>query len=645
MKTQPALEKRSSYRADIDGLRAIAVLSVVAFHYWGQYFRGGYIGVDIFFVISGYLLSQIIVSELKEGRFSLSRFYERRIRRIFPALFALLIVCTACSCYFLLPGDLVSYSQSMTAASVSASNIYFWQHTSYFFGAGADKPLLHTWSLAVEEQFYVFFPLFMLLVHRYFARHLRTVVTLTAAAFLAWSIIEVRIDQAAAFYLPFSRAWELLFGAMLTLRVFPVPRSRAWRECLAVLGCMGIGAAILAFSDSTRFPGENSILPCAAAGAIILAGQDGSPVTNRILSWKPLVFIGLISYSLYLWHWPLLVFFNELVVFPKPIHGLRTLLAVSSIAIAALSWRFVETPFRTGPHRPGKRAIYVFGAICVCAFTTCGLLLSNSSGLPGRFSASEISIARYVEYKRSFPEDFRKLFRPGCFVDPIEGLKGFDAAKCVDRDTARKQVLVFGDSQAADLAGGLTSANPNVEFLQATMGACHPVLGPGRNPECKQFLDAVFGEFIPNLSSVPVVLNAEWGPEDLEALAKTIDFLHRKGNPVIVFGPRPEYDNALPRLLVASLQFSQAGLPSRHLRDGRRLGRRLLDAEMTRLASESWHVPYISLMQMLCSQNECTEYAAPGVPLQMDQDHLTLEGSIYVARTVNIKYPHVFESK
>ena len=640
MPSRSAPEKKRFYRADVDGMRAVAVLAVVGYHYWGQHIPGGFIGVDIFFVISGYLLSEIIVSDVQAGRFTFSGFYERRIRRIFPALFAFLAVATAAACALLFPPDLLSYSRSMIAASLSSSNFYFWATTSYFGGTAVEKPLLHTWSLAVEEQFYILFPIFIVLVHRYLSRYLRAVVAAVTIASLAWSIVDVRIDRGAAFYLPFTRAWELLFGAMLTLRVIPVPQSKVLRECLAASGCLVIGASIFLLSASGSFPGEYSLLPCASAGAIIAAGQDEPTLTGRMLSWKPVAFIGLISYSLYLWHWPLLVLFTRLAPLPMKIRGEHTILALLSVVVAAVSWRFVETPFRTGPRRPGKRAIYVFGAACVAAFTLCALILSINRGLPGRFPAKADAVASYLDYKESFAVDFQQLFRPGCFLEIRERVTDYDEGLCLGAVDGKRQVLLFGDSQAADLQYGLESSIPNVHFLQATSAACHPTLEGGRFPECRQFLAKVFDEYLSSRSISMVALNDDWGPEDLPRLTKTIEFLHRKGIGVVVFGPRPQYEVSLPRLLAKSVVNGNAGFPSRYLTDGQPL-----DADMSRLAKETWRVPYISLLTILCPARVCTEYAAPGVPLQFDNDHFTIEGSAYVGREVNARFPGIFESE
>ena len=311
------------YRSDIDGLRAIAVASVLVFHYWGQYLPGGFVGVDIFFVISGYLLSGIILSDVQNSRFTFSGFYERRIRRIFPALFALLAVTIAVGCIVLLPVDLLHLFHSSLAASLSASNFLFGFTSGYFDAIAAKNPLLHTWSLAVEEQFYILFPIFIVVTYRYMTRYLRAVVVFVTLASLAWSIIDVRINQTAAFYFPFSRAWELLLGAIVTMRIIPSPRTRFTCECLAGAGLVGIVASTFLLSRSIGFPGEFAILPCVSAAAVIMAGETQTTLVARILSIKPLVALGLISYSLYLWHWPILIFSTQFILFrPRGYHAL-----------------------------------------------------------------------------------------------------------------------------------------------------------------------------------------------------------------------------------------------------------------------------------------------------------------------------------
>jgi peptidoglycan/LPS O-acetylase OafA/YrhL len=628
-------------------LRAVAVLAVVGYHYLGGFFGGGYIGVDVFFVISGYLLSAIIISELQAGRFSFSGFYERRIRRIFPALFALLAVCCAFAWLFLLPPDIVSFSRSMLAASLSVSNFHFWQTSNYFDAPSAVRPLLHTWSLGVEEQFYVVLPIFIFLLQRYLPRYLRTIVIVVAVASFAWSVVDVRIDPGAAFFLPFTRAWELLLGTILALRIIPVPRSQVWREVIAACGILGILRSLVTLTVNSPFPGENALLPCGAAAAIILSGETGNTLTSRFLSRRPLVFVGLISYSLYLWHWPVLVF-SRIAVFKKfdvpATLGNRLLLAIISIAIAAVSWRFIETPFRSGPRRPTKRAIFVFGGACVSIFVVSALALSSTRGITGRFSPSADAIAEYLNYGESHPNEAKTLFGSGsCFLDRRESLAHFNEAECLKAIPGKREILIFGDSHAANLRFGLGSSFRNLNFLQATSSSCPPTLAQNRisTPECKQFVNKVLNEYIPEKTITMVLLDADWNSADLNNLTDTVDLLHKRGVSVVVFGPFPEYDSDLPRLLAKSIANGETDFVRKHLDPQQEI----LDAHMSQMARDTWHVPYVSPLKVLCPDGRCVEYAAKDVPVEFDTSHLTLQGSEYLGHGVSTEFPNVFDPK
>ena len=321
-------EKALAYRADIDGLRAVAVLSVVAFHLGITKTPGGFVGVDVFFVISGYLISSIVFYEIASSRFSIVNFYERRIRRIFPALFAMLAGFSVLAAVYLLPTELVNYAKSLLAATASASNFYFWQHSGYF-DAPLSQPLLHTWSLAVEEQFYLTFPLFLVVVRKVFPDKLRTAVVALFAMSLIASAVVVARNQSAAFYMPYTRAWELLLGTLLSLGMFPRMNSWLQRNAATIAGLAMIAFSVVFYSERTLFPGLSALVPCVGSALIIGAGETGPSVVSRFLSWRPMVFIGLISYSLYLWHWPIVVLQHMGVLI-----GLGS---ISSKALAALS--------------------------------------------------------------------------------------------------------------------------------------------------------------------------------------------------------------------------------------------------------------------------------------------------------------------
>ena len=296
------------YRPDIDGLRAVAVVPVVLYHAGVPALTGGFVGVDVFFVISGYLITGIVAAGIAAGSFSIVEFYERRARRILPALFVVLAASVAAGWWLLLPEPLERFAKSLLAATLFGSNFWFLDSARDYFAPGSDfAPLLHTWSLAVEEQFYLFFPPLLWAVARWRrGREVRLVAWLSLASFLG-AVVVVAVDPPLAFYLAPLRIWELGLGALLALR--PVPRLAArWqREGLGALGLAGIAVAVFGYDDLTPFPGFAALAPCLGALAIIAVGSGGS-VVNRALAIRPVVFVGLISYSLYLWHWPILAF-------------------------------------------------------------------------------------------------------------------------------------------------------------------------------------------------------------------------------------------------------------------------------------------------------------------------------------------------
>ena len=308
---RPALDKRLSYRRDIDGLRCIAVLSVVAYHAGLSWLGGGFAGVDIFFVISGYLITSLILQEQLDNRFSLGNFYIRRARRLFPALFVVLASSTIFAWWLLMPREMEDFGESLATAAAFSSNFMFWSEAGYFDGPSEFKPLLHTWSLAIEEQYYMLFPL-LLLACKAAGRYLSILlsVALVSLTVAQWFI---SVAPAATFFLLPHRLWELMVGSLLAVAAIRYPDwfvhwTPATREAVSLIGLLAIAVTVLTYSSETAFPGVNAALPTLGTACLIAAGIDGSTATLNLLSMRPFVAIGLISYSLYLWHWPVLVF-------------------------------------------------------------------------------------------------------------------------------------------------------------------------------------------------------------------------------------------------------------------------------------------------------------------------------------------------
>lgn len=376
------------YRPDIDGLRAFAVLSVVLYHAFPNVISGGFVGVDVFFVISGYLISSILFSEFNEHRFSFREFYGRRVRRIFPALAVCLTATLAYGFVSLMPVELANLGKHVFSGASFLSNIALWRESGYFDSAVTQKPLLHLWSLGIEEQFYIGWPALLWLVAFWVKIDFRRLVIVLFLISFAINIALSRINIIADFYLPVSRFWELLAGAALAyLQRTAMPiGARSW---LSALGLLTLLLSTTLLSSSMRFPGWLALLPVAGAMSIILAGPHA--LVNRIVLSNPAaVSIGLISYPLYLWHWPLISFAYVIRGGNAPTPFLSAALVAVSFLLAWATYRFVELPVRFGPNRQ-RRTIVT--AICIAAIGTAGLITWARDGFPERFGGLKVAEA------------------------------------------------------------------------------------------------------------------------------------------------------------------------------------------------------------------------------------------------------------
>ena len=440
----------SDYRADIDGLRAIAVLLVVLGHL-GLGPPGGFVGVDVFFVISGYLITGIVRGELQNGTFSFRGFYARRARRILPALVTVCGASLAAGWLLLLPSDFEALGAQVVTALVGLSNFYFALKTGYFDQSADLLPLLHTWSLGVEEQFYLIWPLALVLLHKRLRLSRRVFAWLGCGALLvllavAQSIVGNYPD--VSFYVPFTRAWELALGAALTY----VPRmaDRRLVQAAPIAGLGMIAAAALLYSDNTTFPGAAALLPCLGA-ALVLLPTSRESAAKRLLALSPLVWIGRISYSLYLWHWPILVFTRHYFhggSIPQP---LSFVLLLAAVAASVLSWKFVEQPFRS--RRFGWRSAAAAATVVLLA----GVGVLATSGLPSRLSEKGQFIARFSEASQAAPFDSCNLLLPD---------------RCPTEANGRPSVLLLGDSHARhSCALSWTCSRPRISTLRRPAAA------------------------------------------------------------------------------------------------------------------------------------------------------------------------------
>lgn len=537
------------YRPDIDGLRAIAVLAVIFFHA-GLGVPGGFVGVDVFFVISGYLISGLILKDLEQDQFSLIDFWSRRVRRIFPALLVMVLFCLGIGWFFLLPADFNQLGQSVVAQTFLVSNVYFWQHSGYFDRLSETMPLLHTWSLAVEEQFYLFFPFFLIALKRLSWRGRLVVTLLVALISLFWCIHESHADATANFYLLPTRAWELLIGALALMLSASGGTPRWLREGVALAACGAIFYAIFYYNRGTRFPGTTALLPCGGAALLIWANTGATTLTGKILALPPLVFIGLISYSLYLWHWPILVFFKYWILRPLTIWQSGVLLGTSFV-LAVVSWKWVETPFRRRTLCKGRIQILAFGGVASAVLVVLGLIIHEARGIPSRFPPRILAYANAA---------FDRGIQTEVLLDDVRKEKFIKLGD--SQVTTPPRFLIWGDSHARMILPMLDALcrEHGVQGLAATHSLQAPLLGyelPGKGEEEKAYSDAVM-KFIQKRRIPEVILVAAWSsyqpqvPAEFRAcLEQTLQQLRASGAKVWIMRqvPRPGVD--VPRALAS----------------------------------------------------------------------------------------------
>ncbi len=384
-----------NYRADIDGIRAIAVSTVILFHFGVSAFSGGFVGVDIFFVLSGYLISSIIFDQLEKKRFSFSTFYFRRIRRLFPVYVVVMLTTLALAYVFMLPREFREFGQSLVASTVYLSNVLFYLEAGYFDTASHLKPLLHTWSLSVEEQFYLVFPFVAWACARCSRKQLFIIfVIFTLASFIA-ALFYIEHDNSAVFYLYPFRAWEMFLGTLLATRTIPTINSVKWNNVVAVIGLSLVILPTIFYTDKILFPGFSAFIPCFGTVLLLHSGSAQHGWVYQLLSSKPPVFIGKLSYSLYLWHWPLYVLFAY--IRPDGLSVLEvSMVAAATFAASFICYHWVEAPFRHGrvPLSNSKPAVFVITAIVSCVFIAIGFGIHKTNGVPQRLDSKTAAFAQ-----------------------------------------------------------------------------------------------------------------------------------------------------------------------------------------------------------------------------------------------------------
>jgi peptidoglycan/LPS O-acetylase OafA/YrhL len=638
------------YRREIDGLRAVAILPVIFFHAGFKAFEGGFVGVDMFFVISGYLITTIILSDMNKGKFSLVTFYERRARRILPALFFVMLCCLPFAWLWLLPSHLKDFSESLTGISAFSSNILFWKESGYFGTAAELKPLLHTWSLSVEEQYYVLFPLFLMVLWELRKRWIfgsLMVVAILSLMVAQWGAYNM---PSATFFLLPTRGWELAIGALIAFYfLYKKEQSEfvaSHKTISGVFGLLGLALicySIFAFNKSTPFPSLYALLPTVGTALIIIFSTSDT-ISGRLLSTKTMVGIGLVSYSTYLWHQPLFAFARHRS-FSEPSVALLLVLSVISIALAYFSWRYIEMPFRD-KKAVSRKKVFNFAVVGSLVFAVIGLVGHIENGFDKRVVSSGMLMTD-IEEKLTV---FHSI--------SIDCMNEYTLTpEC--RTSDEPEIVVLGDSYARNLVQGILSSNPQSKVAQMTKNVCGPFfdLAPvtPKYPaswakSCLEFNSNV-REWLKTSKSVKyAVLSSPFSQyygdnqlligdtlyepnEELlaEYFVSTLKELKDMGIKPIVFSPAPRTGEDIGRCLAKSA-FLGEQLESCNFKRDEESENSVDVYKFLRNIESNSRVVYLD--EFICDDKGCNA-SIDGTFIYGDSGHLTKEGVILLGKNMN----------
>lgn len=625
------------YRREIDGLRALAVLPVILFHAGFQTFRGGFVGVDVFLVISGYLITAHILEELQQGRFSIIDFYERRARRILPALFFVMLVCLPFAWLWLLPKDLRSFSQSLVAVVVYVSNVLFWQTSDYFDTLAELKPLLHTWSLAVEEQYYLLFPMILQLTWRLGTAWMLAVLGAAAVISLGWAHWGSTAMPAATFYLLPTRAWELLVGAIIAFHFSSHQRwqpGKAMEETGSALGLLMLLFAVFFFDKHTPFPSLYTLIPTLGTGLIILFATPQTAV-GKLLGHTTLVGIGLISYSAYLWHQPMFAFARHRSL-GEPGPWMLAALVGAALLLAYVTWKQVETPFRNR-QRWTRKSIFLLSALFSLVFMVIGWTGHFTKGFPDR-----------LPKMANLPGiDLAKIDNGWCFysIDTIAQLDiGENGLACwLGNRTSNIKGILFGDSYAGHYEPLWHEAGmaANVGIHAVTTNWCHPSIdqkfnGPKNSRSVQQC--AFNRKYLINQVSHYdfAVLSGDWGSvqakNEMQGVFDLIAYISPKVRTVVIMASPKQFDVSVMDVYKKSLWYGEDFNISRV---GIQKDAMALEANksLNDLSRTYDNVVFVDRNSLFVTDGKPSDVTAENIPFSLEGKHISIYGAQLAATT------------
>jgi peptidoglycan/LPS O-acetylase OafA/YrhL len=634
---------RIGYRPEIDGLRAFAVLSVLIFHYFPEVLPGGFVGVDIFFVISGYLISKNIFCDLGAGKFNFLDFYSRRIRRIFPALILIFLFVLILGWLLFTPLSYFRLSKHVLAGAGFVSNLLLWSESGYFDVASSSKPLLHLWSLGIEEQFYLLWPLAIWLMWNRKFSLFWLIIVIFFVSFLL-NLYLVSYSSKSAFYFLAPRAWELLAGALLACsEINSAPNKAELKQKFLLNFGSFFGALCLIFgvffiTNKSQFPGWVALFPIIGSILILRAGNL-SWINRVILSNRPMLWIGLISYSLYLWHWPLLILAGILDLGTHLLE-IRFILIFLSFFLAYLTYKYIEKPFQNIAQSAFKTWTLIIAMFCVIGIS---LIIFWNQGFPDRFLslkglASSESSASKIIFNESFGQNFRAQ---KCFLVKGQGPNDFEA-QCRSKDR-NNEVFVWGDSHAASLYPGFNYGEKNGFVSQFTASTCPPILDweTTMNVSCRAINDHVIS-IIKKSPPKIVVLYAAWDwdsyllEEKISNIQNTIEDIYAAGvKRVIILGPPPTWKKNVPDIIFDHIR-EFGNVPSQYTNFAlANLSRAYLMERNLKIVSKVADAHYYSLLDVLCKTGRCMIYVNEASnPISMDSGHFSNIGASIVINSI-----------
>lgn len=628
------------YRPDIDGLRAIAVMSVVTFHAFPQVVPGGFIGVDIFFVISGFLITRILIKSINNPRLILD-FYIRRVNRIVPALLLVLSTSLAIGYLSLMDDEFQQLGKHATAAAGFSSNFLLWSESGYFDTPAETKILLHLWSLGIEEQFYLIWPLLLFLFRS--SRPATAIIILIGATVSFF--VNLRMtpnNNSMAFYFPHTRFWELLTGGTLAYWAshFQNLQCNITRNVASFSGLSLLALGFYIIDRTIPYPGAWALIPVTGACLVIISGQD-SWLNQRLLSNRLLVGIGLASYPLYLWHWPLLAF-SRIIGSRPPNWEIRLVLMLLALALAWATYRFIERPVRIRQGTLSAKlltlALLTLGAMGYAIYSfrlpSSHIFLTNQRHISNELLRQySLTTTKNIYLLEGMKKDRQASIRAHtCHISPGDAFdSGVYKSKCLALDKARKNILVVGDSHAADLYAALSISFNDIHFLQATGAGCTPIRNLYRDHTvtCYQLLDDAL-KLAQKESLDAIILSARWN-NGWEGLTEEVRQLKEAGREVIIAGPPLEFTEEVIRLLARQDENDSPESLYKRFVDH---SSQLRNEQLLRFSRKN-SIDYLDRISLYCNENgNCPLLDEEARPLIIDYGHLLVPGSTYLGRRI-----------